>query len=42
MPIHISNLNYFDAKNSKGVRVGFKLGKDGKKVRINKKTGIEI
>ena len=42
MPIHISNLNFFDSKSNKGVRVGFKLNKDGKKLRINKKTGTEI
>ena len=42
MPIHISNLNYFDPKLNQGVRIGFKLNKDGKKVRVNKKTGAEI
>ena len=42
MPIHISNLNYFDSKLNQGVRIGFKLNKDGKKIRINKKTGAEI
>ena len=42
MPIDISNLNYFDTKLNKGVRIGFKLNKDGKKVRVNKKTGAEI
>ena len=42
MPIHISNLNYFDSKLNRGVRVGFKLNKDGKKIRVNKKTGAEI
>ena len=42
MPIHISNLNYFDPKSNKGVRIGFKLNKDGKKIRVNKKTGAEI
>ena len=42
MPIHISNLNYFDSKLNKGVKIGFKLDKDGKKVRVNKKTGAEI
>ena len=42
MPIHLSNLNFFDAKSNKGVRIGFKLNKDGKKLRINKKTGTEI
>ena len=42
MPIHISNLNYFDPKSNQGVRIGFKLNKDGKKIRVNKKTGAEI
>ena len=42
MPIHISNLNYFDSKLNQGVRVGYKLNKDGKKIRVNKKTGAEI
>ena len=42
MPIHISNLNYFDSKLNQGVRIGFKLNKNGKKIRVNKKTGAEI
>ena len=42
MPIHISNLNYFDPKLNQGVRIGFKLNKEGKKIRVNKKTGAEI
>ena len=42
MPIDISNLNFFDSKLNKGVKIGFKLNKDGKKVRVNKKTGAEI
>ena len=42
MPIHLSNLNFFDSKSNKGVRIGFKFNKDGKKLRINKKTGTEI
>ena len=41
MPIHISNLSYFDASVSKGIRIGYKLIKE-KKVRINKNTGKEI
>ena len=42
MPIHISNLSYYDSKSSKGVRIGFKFNKDGKKIRFNKKTGVDI
>ncbi len=41
MPMHISNLLYYDPELKKGVKIGFKL-KDNKKVRINKKTGAEI
>ena len=42
MPLHISNVSFFDAENNKGVKIGFNFNKDGKKVRINKKTGKEI
>ena len=42
MPIHISNLNYFDPKLNRAVKLGFKLNKEGKKVRVNKKNGNEI
>ena len=42
MPIHVSNVMYYDAKAGKGVRVGYKLLENGKKVRISKKTGEEI
>ena len=42
MPIHISNVAFFDAQLNKGVRVGFSSNKDGKKIRINKKSGKEI
>ena len=41
MPIHISNLSFYDSQQNKGVKIGYKLIKD-KKVRINKSTGKEI
>ena len=41
MPIHISNLSFFDSSLNKGVRIGFKINKD-KKIRINKSSGKEI
>ncbi len=41
MPIHISNLSFYDSQQKKGVKIGYKLNKD-KKVRINKSTGKEI
>ena len=41
MPIHLSNLSYFDSTSNKGVRIGYKFT-DNKKLRINKTTGKEI
>ena len=38
MPIHISNILAYDAKNKKASRVGFKI-EDDKKVRILKSNG---
>ena len=41
MPIHISNLSYFDSASSKPVRIGFRIV-DNKKVRFNKSSGKDI
>ncbi len=41
MPIHISNLSFYDPSSNKGVRVGYKFEKE-KKVRINKISGKAI
>ncbi len=41
MPIHISNLLFFDNNLNKGVRLGFKIN-NNKKVRINKKNNKEV
>ena len=41
MPIHISNLSFYDAELKKGIKIGYKLNKD-KKTRINKSSGKEI
>ncbi|MEX0840880.1 MAG: 50S ribosomal protein L24 [Xanthobacteraceae bacterium] len=40
--IHLSNLAIADPKNGKPTRVGFKIMKDGKKVRFAKRSGVEI
>ena len=42
MPLHISNVAFFDAISNKGTRIGFTINKSGKKVRVNKKSGKEI
>ena len=39
MPIHISNLAFYDTALKKGVRVGFKFDQKNKKIRINKNSG---
>ena len=41
MPIHISNLSFYDPEQKKGIKVGYKLNND-KKIRINKSSGKEI
>jgi large subunit ribosomal protein L24 len=42
MPLHISNVAFFDSVSNKGARIGYSMNKDGKKIRINKKSGKEI
>ena len=41
MPMHISNLAFYDTNLKKGVRIGYKLDNDSK-IRINKSSGMEI
>ena len=41
MPIHISNLSFYDHELKKGIKIGYKLD-NNKKVRINKSSGKEI
>jgi large subunit ribosomal protein L24 len=40
--IHLSNLAVADPKSGKPTRVGFKVLKDGKRVRVAKRSGVEI
>ena len=42
MPIHISNLAFYDTALKKGIRVGFKFDQKNKKIRINKNSGKTI
>lgn len=41
-PIHISNVAHIDPKDDVPTRVGFKTLKDGKKVRVARKSGEVI
>ena len=40
--IHLSNIAVADPKDGKPTRVGFKVMKDGKRVRVAKASGVEI
>jgi len=41
-PIDASNVMLIDPKTKKPTRVGYKLDKNGKKVRVAKKSGTQI
>ena len=41
MPLHISNLSFYDPELKKGVKIGYKIIND-KKIRINKLSSKEI
>lgn len=42
MTIHVSNVALADPKSGKPTRMGVQVGKDGKKVRVAKKSGEVI
>ncbi len=42
MPIDVSNVAIVSPKDGKATRVGYKLDDEGKKVRICKRTGVEL
>src|SRR6195952_4224096 len=41
-PIHVSNVMLFDPKGNKGTRIGVRRNDDGKRVRIAKRSGVEV
>jgi large subunit ribosomal protein L24 len=41
-PIHLSNLAIADPKDGKPTRVGYKIMADGRKLRVAKRSGVEI
>ena len=42
LPVHLSNLAIADPKDGKPTRIGFKIIEGGRKVRIAKRSGVEI
>jgi large subunit ribosomal protein L24 len=41
-PIHISNVAIVDPKTSKPTRVGVTRGEQGRRVRVTRRSGVEI
>ena len=41
-PIHISNIMMTDPKSGKATRIGHEINKDGKKIRVSKKSNEKI
>ncbi len=41
-PVHVSNVMLFDPKAGKGVRVGTRVTKDGKRERISRASGEPV
>ena len=41
-PIHVSNVQIVDPDDKKPARVGYRVGEDGKKVRVSKRSGEVI
>lgn len=42
MPIDVSNVAIISPKDGKPTRVGYQLNDDGTKIRVCKRTGVEI
>ena len=42
MPIHISNLAFYDTSSKKPAKIGYKISDQNKKIRINKLSMKEI
>ena len=40
--IHVSNVAHIDPKDNKATRIGFKVLEDGRKVRVARRSGVEI
>ena len=41
-PFHISNVSLWNAEENRLVKVGYKFNEDGKKVRVDRKTGVPL
>ena len=41
-PLHVSNVMIIDPKTKKGTRIGHSIDKNGKKIRVSKKSNSNI
>jgi large subunit ribosomal protein L24 len=41
-PIHVSNVQVVDPDTKQPARVGYRIGEDGKKVRVSRSSGKDI
>ena len=41
-PIHVSNVQIVDPDTKQPARVGYRIGEDGKKVRVSRSSGKDI
>ena len=41
-PIHVSNVMIVDPKTKKGTRIGHEINKDGKKIRVSRKSNEKL
>lgn len=41
-PIDVSNVVFYDSKAKAAVKIGYQIDEEGKKIRINKKTGNPV
>jgi len=40
--LHISNVAFWNADQSRAVKIGYKINEDGNKVRIDRKSGSQL
>ena len=41
-PIHVSNVMMLDPKTKKGTKIGYTTNKDGKKIRMSRKSNEKL
>jgi large subunit ribosomal protein L24 len=42
MPIHVSNVAIVSPSDGRATRIGYRIGADGQKVRVCRRTGVDL